>query len=252
MSQVGGKLEGPLDGSVAVVTGAGSGIGRAVAKALRGAGARVALLGRRRAALEDTLSLLDAPPGTALALPADVTDRAAVDAAIARVADAWGRIDILVNNAGTNTPRRSLEDIDPEDWDRVVAVVLTGPYNATRAALPHLRRARSGLVINIGSTSSYRASRLAGIAYIAAKHGVLGFSAALALEEKRHGIRATAIHPGEVDTPILEKRPAPVPPERRKLILRPEDVAEAVLFVATRPPGVAIPSLSIEPLAQEI
>jgi NADP-dependent 3-hydroxy acid dehydrogenase YdfG len=91
----------------------------------------------------------------------------------------------------------------------------------------------------------------AGFAYIAAKHGVLGFSATIQVEERKHGIRATAIHPGEVDTPILEKRPTPRAAERRRVLLRSEDVAEAVLFVATRPPGVVIPTLVIEPLAQD-
>jgi NAD(P)-dependent dehydrogenase (short-subunit alcohol dehydrogenase family) len=234
-----------------IVTGAGSGIGRAAARSLHAAGARVALLGRRKELLDESAAGLEDSGGRALVLPVDVADRDGVGRAVARVEEAWGRIDILVNNAGINTPRRSLEEISPEDWDRVVAVNLTGPYNVTRAALPALRRSGHGLVITIGSVSGFRASRLGGIAYIAAKHGVLGFSATIQVEERKHGIRATAIHPGEVDTPILEKRPTPVPPERRRVLLRSEDVAEAVLFVATRPQGVVIPTLVIEPLAQD-
>ncbi len=233
------------------MTGAGSGIGRACARSLHAAGGRVALLGRRRELLEETAAALEASPGAVLSLPVDVTDRAAVARAIAMVEEAWGRIDVLVNNAGTNTPRRSLEEIAPEDWDHVVQVNLTGAYNVTRAALPALRRAGSGIVINIGSTSALRASKLAGIAYVAAKHAIAGFTASIQLEERPHGLRATAIHPGEVDTPILEKRLTPVSSGRRRAILRPEDVAEAVLFAATRPPSVAIPVMVIEPVVQD-
>jgi len=240
-----------LAGKVAVVTGAGSGIGRAVAVALSRAGCRVALLGRRRELLEESRAALEAPAGDVLVLPVDVADRDAVDRAVAQAGATWSSIDVLVNNAGTNTPKRALEDIHPEDWDQVIAVNLTGLFNATRAALPWLRRAGDGQVINIGSTSGVRAARLAGIAYASSKHGVVGFTAMINLEEKRHGIRATAIHPGEVDTPILEKRPTPVSAERRQAILRPEDVAEAVLFVATRPPSVNVPSLMIEPTSQD-
>jgi len=236
---------------VAVVTGAGSGIGRAAAAALHGAGARVALLGRRRQLLEETRDLLGARGDGVLVEPLDVGDRDAVRAAIERVETAWGRIDILVNSAGTNTPRRALAETEPEVWDEIVAANLTGAYNLTQACLPALRRAGSGLLINVGSIAGFRASRLAGIAYTASKHGLVGFTAALALEEKPHGLRATAIHPGEVNTPLLEKRPSPVGEERRRNMLRPEDVAEAVLFVATRPAHVALPVVVIEPQTQD-
>ena len=240
-----------LQSKVAIITGAGSGIGRAVARALHLAGARVALLGRRRELVEEVEKSLKAERGTTLVFAADVTRRSDLATAIQKVEEAWGRIDILVNNAGTNTPRRGLEDISPEDWDQVVGINLTGAYNATRACLPALRRAGTGLVINIGSTSGFRPSKLAGIAYASSKHAIVGFTACVALEEKKHGIRATAIHPGEVDTPILEKRPTPVSAERRKAILRPEDVAEAVVFAATRPAHVTVPVLVIEPVAQD-
>lgn len=240
-----------LESKIAIVTGAGSGIGRAVARSLHTAGARVALFGRRQELLDETIATLGAAPGTAVGIAVDVTDRQGVDRAVAAVEALWGRIDIVVNNAGTNTPRRALGDIDPHDWDQVIDINLTGPYNVTRAALPALRRSSAGQVINIGSTSGFRPSRLAGIAYASSKHAIVGFTACIQLEEKRHGLRATAIHPGEVDTPILEKRPQPVSEERRKAILRSEDVAEAVLFAATRPVHVVVPVLVIEPTSQD-
>jgi NADP-dependent 3-hydroxy acid dehydrogenase YdfG len=240
-----------LQSKVAIVTGAGTGIGRACARLLHAAGARVALLGRREDLLEESRRELGGDAETTLAHAVDVRDREGVVRAVATVEKKWGRIDILVNNAGTNTPRRSMEAIDPDDWDQVVDVNLTGAYNVTRAALGALRRAEGGLVINIGSTSGVRASTLAGIAYVASKHGIVGFTEALRLEEKPYGLRATAIHPGEVDTPILEKRPSPVSAERRKALLRPDDVAQAVLFVATRPTSVTVPTMVIEPFLQE-
>jgi NAD(P)-dependent dehydrogenase (short-subunit alcohol dehydrogenase family) len=238
----------PLAGKAAIVTGAGSGIGRAIAQSLSGAGAAVALLGRRRELLDETRGLLDAS-ARALVVPLDVADRPTVDESIARVAAELGAIDIVVNNAGTNTPRRSLADIDPADWDAVIEVNLTGAYNVTRASLEALRRSGDGLVINVGSTAAVYASRIPGIAYTASKHAITGFTAALRQEERAHGIRATALHPGEVDTPILEKRPEPVSAERRRVILRPEDVAAAVLFIALLPGRACVPEMVIEPTA---
>jgi NAD(P)-dependent dehydrogenase (short-subunit alcohol dehydrogenase family) len=237
----------PLAGKVALVTGAGTGIGRSSAALLAAAGARVALLGRRPPALEETAAACGGEEDRVLVLPADVSDRAALDRAVGHAVDAWGRLDILVANAGTNTRRRSMAEISPGEWDEVIAVNLTGVYNAVRASLPHLRSAGDGLVIVIGSTAALGASKLPGIAYTASKHALVGFTATLRVEEREHGIRATAIHPGEVDTPILEKRPVPVTEERRRAILRPEDVGEAVLFAATRPARVCLPVMVIEP-----
>jgi len=207
----------------------------------------VALVGRREAALEETARECREGEGRVLIHAADVSARAAVDRAVARAVETWGRLDILVANAGMNTRRRSMAEIPPEEWDEVIAVNLTGVYNAARAALPHLRAAGDGLIIVIGSTAALGASKLPGIAYTASKHALVGFTATLRVEEREHGIRATAIHPGEVDTPILEKRPVPLTDERRRAILRPEDVAEAVLFAATRPARVCIPVMVIEP-----
>ena len=240
-------VDGSLAGKTALVTGAGTGIGRASAVALARAGARVAILGRTESALEDTARECGEAGRQALVHRTDVSDRASVDRAVASAVESWGRLDILVANAGTNTRRRSMAEIPPEEWDAVIAVNLTGVYNAARAALPHLRAVGDGLVIVIGSTAALGASKLPGIAYTASKHALVGFTATLRVEEREHGIRATVIHPGEVDTPILDKRPVPVSEERRRAILRPEDVAEAVLFAATRPPRVCLPVMVIEP-----
>jgi NADP-dependent 3-hydroxy acid dehydrogenase YdfG len=241
-----------LSGKVAVVTGAGTGIGRAAAAALHEAGARVALLGRRQAPLEACAAALsERGEGRALALPADVTDREGLARAIDSVLSRWERIDILVNNAGTNIPRRSLAETSPADWDEVVAVNLTGAFNAVQAVLPALRRQGSGHIINIGSTSALRASKLGGAAYCAAKHGIVALNDIINQEGKEYGVRGTAIHPGEVDTPILDKRPQPVSEERRRAILRPEDIARAVLFAAASPPRVVVSEIVVKPLGQD-
>jgi NAD(P)-dependent dehydrogenase (short-subunit alcohol dehydrogenase family) len=238
-----------LQGHVAVVTGAGSGIGRATAAALAGEGARVVLVGRRREALEQTAAEL--PQDATWVYPADVTDREQVAALFDDVADTWGPVDFLVNNAGINTPRRNIADISVDDWERVLAVNLTGVFLCTRAALARMR-GRGGRVVNIGSVAGLRASAGGGIGYCASKHGVAGLTHALNLEENANGIHATAIHPGEVDTPILDNRPAPPTKAHRARILRAEDVAAAVLFVLTRPQGVHIPELVIKPIEQRL
>lgn len=238
-----------LDGKIAVVTGAGSGIGRATAKELAAVGARVVLIGRRRSPLEETAALL--PREASWACPADVTDRSQVDELFEDVRKRWDTVDILVNNAGVNTPRRSLGDIPPEDWARVLDVNLTGVFHCTRAAVAQMR-GRGGRVVSIGSVSGLRSSAGGGIAYATSKFGLVGFTAALNREENPNDVYASAVHPGEVDTPILDDRPTPPTPEHRARMLRAEDVAEAVLFIVTRPPHVHVPEMVIRPKGQDL
>ncbi len=237
-----------LSGSTAIVTGAGTGIGRAVARALVGAGCRVDLWGRRLEQLEEAALNLD--PERVRITRCDVSERVRVDAAVAALQSAWGRVDLLVNNAGINTNPRSIAEVKPEDWDRTVAINLTGVYNVTRAVLPGMKAHRSGLVINIASIAGLRASKLAGAAYSATKHGVVALTNALNEEEVEDGIRACAICPGEVETPILDQRVEPVSAERRAAMLQPEDLAEAALFVAGLPPRACVPLLVIKPTVQ--
>jgi NADP-dependent 3-hydroxy acid dehydrogenase YdfG len=236
----------------ALITGAGSGIGRAVAVSLGGIGLRVALVGRDRAKLEQTRAGLSEPArDTALVVPCDVADRAAVAAMAERVLAELGAIDVLVCNAGTNVRHRSLETLDPADWDRMIATNLTGAYNLVHAVLPGMRARGKGLVVQICSISGKRASVLGGAGYSASKFGQAALGITLGREEGAHGIRSSVIYPGEVNTPILDARPVPVGQERRDAILQPSDVASAVRFLVELHPRASIPELIIKPTVDD-
>jgi len=166
------------------------------------------------------------------------------------VSQSQGAIEILVNNAGLNIKQRSLRELTPESWQLLLRANLDGAYYCLHAVLPRMLERREGLIINISSIAGKRASPLGGAAYAAAKFGLRALGLALAAEEKDSGIRVSTIYPGEVDTPILEQRPQPLVPEHRQQILQPEDVAAAVLFVATLPPRVSVPELVIKPTRQ--
>jgi NADP-dependent 3-hydroxy acid dehydrogenase YdfG len=241
-----------LQGQTALVTGAGSGIGRAIAQTLAEAGARLALVGRGRAKLDQVRAELGAAGESSLVESCDVADRPAVLAMAERVLEAFGgALDILVCNAGTNVARRSLDVLDPADWDKMVAINLTGAYNLVHAFVPSMRRRERGLVVQIASISGLRVSLLGGVGYSASKFGQSALGLGIGREDGPRGIRSTVIYPGEVETPILDARPVPVPSERRQVILQPEDVAAAVRFVAELPPRARVPELVITPTVDD-
>ncbi len=236
-----------LEGQKALVTGAGSGIGRAIAKTLHEAGAVVALVGRDRQKLERVRDELGPRKESALIGPCDVADRAAVEALATRVHDALGALDVLVCNAGTNVRHRALDVLTHEDWDRMINTNLTGAFHLVHAFLPAMRKRGRGLVVQVASISGMRASMLGGAGYSASKFGQAALGLCLGREDGPRGIRSTVIYPGEVETPILDARPVPVPKERREVILQPEDVAAAVRFVAELPDRARVPELVITP-----
>jgi NAD(P)-dependent dehydrogenase (short-subunit alcohol dehydrogenase family) len=241
---------GRLEGQVAIVTGAGSGIGRATAMAFVDEGCRVALVGRRPEPLGELAEELEEHGGDVLLCPADVTDRVAVEVLVDRVVSTWGRIDVLVNNAGSNVRRRKVEEVSEQDWDAVLRVNLTGTFLVTQAVLPHMRAQGSGTVLNVSSMAGHRASALTGPAYSAAKAGVISFTDSLNLTERVHGVRACAVCPGEVATPILDLRPQPPSAEARAAMLQPEDLAQTLLHVASLPQRATIELLTIYPTVQ--
>jgi NADP-dependent 3-hydroxy acid dehydrogenase YdfG len=237
--------------STALVTGAGSGIGRSITAALAEMGLRVALVGRDREKLERARAELTRGRDSAFVAPCDISDRFAVQAAVDQVAAAFGTIDVLVCNAGTNVKNRSLESLQPVDWDRMIATNLTGAFNLIHAVLPGMRQNRNGLVIQICSVSGLRASTLGGAGYSASKFGQSALGICLGREEGARGIRSSVIYPGEVDTPILDARPIPVGPDRRAVILQPEDVAAAVRFLVELPARAHVPELVIKPTVDD-
>lgn len=238
---------GQFDDKVVWVTGAGTGIGRAVALMFAAEGAKVALLGRRTDVLERVVAEGQGLPGELHAASLDVGDRAAVDALAADLLGRWGRVDVLVNNAGINVQKRRLAELSPEDWDTVVRINLTGAYNMVRAVLPAMRKQGDGLIVNVSSMAGKRVSGLSGTVYAATKHGMNALNDSINAEEWRHGIRATVICPGEVNTDILDRRPVPVPPEERARLIFPEDLAEAVRFVAALPPRTNVMEMLVMP-----
>lgn len=242
---------GRLHGKTAVVTGGGSGIGEGIALALAKEGARVIITGRSEAKLQAaaaSLSEKTAPPIQYRTL--DVADRAAVNSFFEWATGTLGRVDILVNSAGVNIVKRSVADLDPSDWDKLLAVNATGAYNCIHAVLPQMRERRDGLIINISSVAGVRASVLGGVAYTASKFALTSMSHVMALEEKDNGIRITNVHPGEVETPLLDARPVPVSAEHRSKILQPEDIASMVVAIACLPPRAHVSDILIKPTTQ--
>jgi NADP-dependent 3-hydroxy acid dehydrogenase YdfG len=235
----------------ALITGAGSGIGRATAQALAALGMRIAIAGRRREALDATRATLGEAAERTLVVPLDVADRGQVGRAVESVLGSLGSIDVLVSNAGTNTPKRSLEQLDPAEWDRLIATNLTGAYNLAHFVLPAMRARRLGLVIQVASIAGLRASVLGGSAYSASKFGQAALGICIGREEHERGIRSSVIYPGEVNTPILDDRPVPVADARKRVILQPEDVASAVRFLVELNPRANVPELIIQPTVDE-
>ncbi len=233
----------------ALVTGGGSGIGLAVACSFLQEGARVAITGRDEGKLRKAAEQLGGGDRL-LHVAADVTDPERVGALVRRVNERFGPIDILVNNAGANMKERALRELTPQSWRLLVGANLDGAFYCIHAVLPQMLERRDGLIINVNSVAGKRASPLGGAAYSAAKFGLHALALCLAAEEKPSGIRVSSIYPGEVNTPILDVRPKPVDEGQRRRILQPEDIAAAVLFVATLPPHVSVPELVITPTVQ--
>jgi NADP-dependent 3-hydroxy acid dehydrogenase YdfG len=236
-----------LEGQVAWVTGAGSGIGQAAAVALAGAGVAVVLTGRRAAALAGTARLVERAGGKAKIVTADVSQATDVDAAFQQIDAEFGRCDILVNSAGLNVPERSWRSLKAAALDAIVDIDLKGAFYTSIAVLPAMRAQKSGLLIQVSSWAGRYVSTLTGPAYSAAKHGMVAMSESINQEECGNGIRSCCICPGEVATPLLEKRPAPVSDEDKARMLQSEDLGAIILFVARMAPTVCVNEILISP-----
>jgi NADP-dependent 3-hydroxy acid dehydrogenase YdfG len=236
-----------LDGKVAWITGAGSGIGRACAIAFARAGTRIALTGRRLAPLEETAHLAEGAAAHVVVAPADVSDPAAVAAAHAKIVAALGDPLVLVNSAGGNVKARHWANLAPAAAAEVIDLDLTAMFYCTLAVLPAMRTRGDGRIVHIASQAGVSLTPITGPSYMAAKHAVVAMSRSLNAEEGIHGIRSICLSPGEVETPILNTRPVPPTAAERALMLQPEDVAEVALFCASLPRRACVSELVLLP-----
>ena len=229
------------DRKVAIITGAGSGIGRAVALGLLGEGYSVALAGRRQDALEETAAKGKGLPGRSFAVPTDVSDPASVSRLFAQTQSAFGRLDLLFNNAGTFGRGLPFDEIPYEDWKRVVEVNLTGMFLCAQAAFRMMRtqQPQGGRIINNGSISAH-APRPNSAPYTSTKHAVTGLTKSISLDGRPHGIACGQIDIGNASTDMTEKMKSGVPQANGTLAVEPtmdvRNVVQAVLFMAGLPP----------------
>ncbi len=233
---------------IALVTGAGSGIGRAVALAFARDGYGVVLAGRRADALQETASL--APDGAMLALPTNVADHKSVAALFARTMESFGRLDVLFNNAGTGAPPIAMEDLTPAQWQAVVDTNLTGPFLCTQAAIRMMKAQtpRGGRIINNGSISAH-APRPNSAPYTATKHAITGLTKSTALDGRAFDIACGQIDIGNAETPMTARMKNGVPQPNGTLAAEPtmdvDAVARAVLYMASLPLDANVLSLTV-------
>jgi len=231
----------------AVVTGGGSGVGRALALKLAAQDWRVIILGRRAETLEETMRLAGPHASRLTHHVCDIGDAAAVAEVGKQILAQHSEVHLLVNAAGTNAPRRSLEILSLEDYHAMIATNLNGAYYCVQAFLPQMRTRQSGLIVNIVSDAAKQASAKAGPAYVMSKFGLVGLTQSINAEERRNGIRACAILPGDIDTPLLDKRPAPPDAVARARMLKSEDVAECAVFCINLPEHVVVEEMLVRP-----
>ena len=231
----------------AVVTGAGSGVGQSIALKLAQQGWRVALVGRRAEALGETVQLAGSLAKQFLACPCDIGEQPAVAKMASLVLGEFKDVEVLVNAAGTNAPKRSLEVLSLDDYHAMMNTNLNGAYYCVQAFLPQMRARQSGTIINIVSDAGKQASPKAGPAYVMSKFGMAGLNQAINAEERPHGIRASAIFPGDIDTPLLDKRPLVPDAIARARMMKPEDIAECALLCINLPARAVVEELLVRP-----
>jgi NADP-dependent 3-hydroxy acid dehydrogenase YdfG len=236
-----------LEGKIAWITGAGTGIGLAGAQALARTGATVVMSGRRGDVLEREAAAIRNAGGKATAETLDVSDAAAVQRVTQSILARHGKVDILVNSAGLNNPQRFWRDQTVESWDQVIRINLDGTFYCTKAVIPSMRTQKEGVVINISSWAGKYTSAMVGAAYNGSKAAVVSLTETINMEECANGIRACAICPAEVATPILDRRPVPPSAEERAKMLQAADLGEAIRWVAEQPPHVCVNELIISP-----
>jgi 3-oxoacyl-[acyl-carrier protein] reductase len=229
---------GELAGKVAIVTGAGQGIGRAIATVLADHGAAISVFDLNEKSMQSLVAEVGAAGGRAIAVVGNVSDPADVKRAVAATVEAFGTVDILVNNAGVLRPG-PIERIDPEEWDLIIDVGLKGAFLFMQAVAPIMKQKRAGKIVNMASMAGRATSTLGGAHYTAAKAGLLGLSRHVARELAPFGINVNSVNPGIIDTPMAASHTAPARLEEIRLAIpfqrfgSPNEVAELVLFLAS-------------------
>ena len=240
-------MEQTLKGQVVLVTGAGSGLGEATARAFARAGCNVACVDLRQEAAERVAADLRSQDVDSIALGCDVSDADAVFGVVAAIEERWGRLDVVVNNAAMDHTL-SVEEMTVEQWDKVIAVNLRGPFLTSKAALPMMRRQQSGHIVNIASTAAKRAWGNAS-AYHATKWGIIGFGRGLGVEGRPDNIRVTTIVPGGMRTHFFdrfEEQGIPMPDPDK--LQDPANVAETIVFAVKMPAGSVMQEVMVTPL----
>lgn len=231
----------------AVITGAGSGVGQATAIAFAKLGGNVAIIGRRQENLDETLKLAGDLAERMTPYVCDIGDPEAVERTGRAILEKFGTVDVLVNAAGTNAPERSLEVLKLEDYRRMIDTNLNGAYYCVQAFLAQMRERGTGTIVNIISDAAKQASPKAGPAYSMSKAGMVGLTQSINAEERSRGIRACAILPGDIDTPLLNKRPVVPDADARSRMMKAEDIAACVVFCVQLPPRVIVEELLVRP-----
>ncbi len=236
-----------LKGKYCVITGAGSGIGKATALMMAEMGASVALIGRTRSKVVEVKTMIQKKGGVALEYGIDVSNHKDVSETFINITKSFERIDILVNSAGHSSQNRSLLTTTPEEINSVVGSNLKGSIYCSQESIPSMLKSKSGTIINVSSVAGIDPGLLGGMIYSAVKSAVINFTGFLNEEFKNTGIRASVVIPGEVDTPLIDKRPMVPDSEARKLMVSAEDVAEAITLIAKLPMKSNIPKMIIRP-----
>jgi NADP-dependent 3-hydroxy acid dehydrogenase YdfG len=239
-----------LKDQVAIVTGAGSGIGTATARRLARLGATVVLVGRRRAALDDIQRLIVDDGGNAEAFAADITRQPDVAGLLDHVHERFGPVDILVNNAGSASSTLNPQWLPEQEWRQVIDVNLTAVFQLTQAVLPDMLGRETGTIVTVSSLAAVNPNLLGGAAYGAAKAGARNFMTFLRNTFRGQGLRAITILPGETDTPILDSRARPPALQERQNMVQPDDVARAIELAVTLPHRVVLQEIVVAPTRQ--
>ena len=232
---------------VCIITGGGSGVGKASAMKLADKGFAVVLVGRTASKLEAAKQEIEAAGGMALTFPCDVGDFEAVQRMTEFTLETFGRVDVLVNNAGHSSPERTIASITPESIEMVLRSNLVGPMYCCQAVLPHMLAKKEGTIVNVSSVAARSPDPMGGPAYCAAKAGLVNFNRYLNNELRNTGVRACCVIPGEIDTPIVDSRPIPASKEARAVMLSAGDVAEAIVLAVTLPQRALVEEIAIRP-----